>query len=148
VRICLYDTSAVAQPVALLLAPPGGTCGNKACWKHLGANGFRYRDPTGTPDGLTDMKLKVAATGELQLLAKGKGGSLPMPPMPLVAPVTVQLAIGEGAASRAGRRFSPRRSRATAPCSRRKLPSRDLTEAPPSGYAHAPCGRSSRGWWC
>jgi len=97
VRICLYDTSAVAQPVALLLAPPGGTCGKKACWKHLGANGLRYRDPTGTPDGLTDMKLKVAATGELQLLAKGKGGSLPLPPMPLVAPVTVQLAIGEGA---------------------------------------------------
>jgi hypothetical protein len=97
VRICLYDASPATQPLALLLVPPGGTCGTKPCWKHLGASGYRYRDTTGTPDGITDLKLKVGATGELQLTAKGKGELLPVPSLPLVTPVTAQLAIGEGA---------------------------------------------------
>jgi hypothetical protein len=97
VRLCFYDASAATQPLALLLLPPGGTCGSKACWKRLGGHGYRYRDPTATPDGITDLKLKVGANGELQLTARGKGVLLPVPALPLVTPVTAQLAIGEGA---------------------------------------------------
>jgi hypothetical protein len=97
-RLCLYDASGAAQPVLAGAVAAGATCGSKPCWRRLGASGARYKSKTATPDGIALVKLEVAAGGELRLLLKGKGAALPDPSLPLATPVTVQLAIGEGAA--------------------------------------------------
>jgi hypothetical protein len=93
IRVCLYDTSSAAQPVTSIVVPAGGTCNGKPCWRPLGSSGYRYKNRAATHDGVTDMKLKVAGSGELQLLVKGRGSALPVPTLPLVTPVTAQLAI-------------------------------------------------------
>jgi hypothetical protein len=79
--------------------PPGGTCAGKPCWKALGGNGYRYRDKAGTPDGLTDVKLRLSTVGKTQVLVKGKGARLPMPAMGLSLPVTAQLLVGDATTS-------------------------------------------------
>jgi hypothetical protein len=94
IRVCVYDAAAATQPVAALTVPGMGTCGVKPCWRRIGASGYRYRNAAGTPDGVTDMKLKVDAAGELQLVVKGRGALLTGPALPLSTPVTAQLAIG------------------------------------------------------
>jgi hypothetical protein len=92
--VCLYDASAAAQPLLASGLLPGGTCGAKPCWKRLaGDGGYRYRSQAATPDGISLLKLRLSRGGELQLLVKGKGGNLPLPPLGLRPPVRVQLLI-------------------------------------------------------
>jgi len=95
-RVCVYDASAQSQPIMEMNVPPGGTCGKAPCWKAAGSTGFGYKNKAGTPNGLTRMKLKAGATGHASVKALGKGGSLPMPALPLTLPVTVQLVIDGG----------------------------------------------------
>ena len=49
--LCLYDASGSPQPRLDALAPAGGTCPTKACWKPSSKR-IQYRDPVETPDGL------------------------------------------------------------------------------------------------
>jgi hypothetical protein len=98
-RVCLYDSSANAQPLMDMDVPPGGTCGTGPCWKATGTAGFRYKNKAGTPDGLTAVKFKAGITGKAQVAAKGRGFNLPMPMLGLTLPVTVQLIIDDGAAT-------------------------------------------------
>jgi hypothetical protein len=96
-RLCLYDASGALQPLLAVTVPPGGVCGSHACWKVLGGpGGYRYKNKAATPEGITDLKLKLSGLGELQLLARGKGTSRGMPALGLVTPVTAQLTISEG----------------------------------------------------
>jgi hypothetical protein len=98
--VCLYDASAAAQPLLASALLPGGTCDAKRCWKRLaGDGGYRYRNRAATPAGLTDLKLRLSPAGEVQLVVKGKGGKLALPPLGLLTPVRVQLLIEDAAAT-------------------------------------------------
>jgi hypothetical protein len=80
--------------------PPGGTCGNAPCWRANGVKGFTYRNKAGTPNGLSDLKLKTGAAGKASFQVKGRGVNLPTPPLGptlgLMLPVTAQLQIQNG----------------------------------------------------
>lgn len=93
--LCLYDTSANPQPLLASSVLGGGTCGAKPCWKHM-AGGYRYKNKTAAPDGVTDMKLRVSGAGELALLVKGKGANLGLPSLDLTPPVRLQLLVRDG----------------------------------------------------
>jgi hypothetical protein len=94
--VCLYDASGAPQPLLAATLLPGGTCDAKPCWKRLpGDGGYRYRNRAATPNGLTHLKLRLSRGGDVQLLAKGKGRNLSMPPLDLVLPLRVQLLIGD-----------------------------------------------------
>jgi hypothetical protein len=92
---CLYDSSAAPQPLILAHAPAGGTCGTKPCWKAI-KGGFKYQDKLFTPDGLQQVLLKSGVATKTKILVKGKGDDLPMPTLPLTAPVRVQLKSESG----------------------------------------------------
>jgi hypothetical protein len=88
--LCVYDASANAQPLLLAMAPPGGTCAGKPCWKAI-AGGFKYKDKDLTPDGLSFLLEKAGAAKKAKAIVKGKGANLGVPALPLTIPVTVQL---------------------------------------------------------
>ena len=54
--VCVYDSSAAPQPIALTHVPAGGTCGTKPCWKTI-KGGFKYNDKLLTPDGIQQVQL-------------------------------------------------------------------------------------------
>jgi hypothetical protein len=91
----VYDASGTPQPLLEERIAAGGTCGRRPCWRPIGATGYRYRNKTGTPDGVTDVRLKVTEPGELQLAVKGKGAPLALPPLGLATPVTVALLVDD-----------------------------------------------------
>ena len=94
--MCLYDASGAAQPLLASALLPGGTCAGGPCWKRLGGEGgYRYRNRAAAPDGVTNLKLRLTRGGDVQLLVKGKGGNLRLPPLGLVMPVRMQLLIGD-----------------------------------------------------
>jgi hypothetical protein len=88
--LCVYDASANPQPLILAMAPPGGTCHGKPCWKTV-KGGFKYGDKDLTPDGLSFLLEKSGAAGAAKVIVKGKGANLGMMSLPLTTPVTVQL---------------------------------------------------------
>jgi hypothetical protein len=95
-RVCLYDSSGSSQPLMETTILPEGTCGTRPCWRASGTGGFSYKNRDGTPDGVTRMKLRAGVTGAASVSVKGKGVNLPLPPLGLTLPVTVQLVIGDG----------------------------------------------------
>ena len=66
-------------------------CGTNPCWKVFGGVGFTYRDKVGTPDGLTNIRLKSGGAGKGKIGVKGGGANLHLPMLPLTTPVRVQL---------------------------------------------------------
>jgi hypothetical protein len=88
--ICLYDASASSQPLIARKVLPGGTCGAKPCWREV-PGGYRYKNKAGSGDGVTDVKLRVSAAGEISLVVKGKGASLDVPSLDVLPPVRLQL---------------------------------------------------------
>ena len=95
--MCVYDASASAQPLLAGAVGAGGSCGPKPCWKAV-AGGYRYRNKAATGDGVTDLKLRFSASGEIQVVVKGKGAALPLPALGLTTPVHVQLVVDDGSA--------------------------------------------------
>jgi len=86
--LCLYDNVGLeitAQPSA------NRTCRTKQCWKALGTKGFKYRDKSGTPDGLRSVRLRAGAADKAHIVVKGKGPNLSVPSLPFASPVRVQL---------------------------------------------------------
>jgi hypothetical protein len=88
--LCVYDASVNPQPLILAMAPPGGTCAGKPCWKTI-KNGYKYKDKELTPDGLQFILEKAGVATKTKLIVKGKGANLAMTTLPLTTPVTVQL---------------------------------------------------------
>jgi hypothetical protein len=81
-ELCVYDGSGL---VASATAPSGVT------WQPAGS-GFRYRDPTGLPDGLGKILLKAGADDKAKIIVRGKGENLAIPDLTmLTSPLTVQL---------------------------------------------------------
>ncbi len=88
VRTLLAGTTAAVVMEANV--PAGGTCAGKACWKST-SKGPRYKDRSRTNDGLQTLLLKAGPTGRAKVVVKGKGANLPVPPLGLGLPVTVEL---------------------------------------------------------
>lgn len=91
--LCLYDESANTPTLKLASTiPAGGTCAGKPCWKET-ARGFKYVNKQQTPDGIAFLSLKEGLEGFAQIVLKGIGANLRVPPLPLDqdSKVTVQL---------------------------------------------------------
>ena len=84
--LCVYDGSGVRLS---LVIPAGGTCGTRPCWKST-ASGFRFGDAAAA-GGVHSATLVATAAGTGRIAVRGKGGSLPVPALPLTMPVRVQL---------------------------------------------------------
>lgn len=101
--LCIYDSVAgVPGLVQSASVPPGGTCAGVPCWKPL-SRGFKYKNLSGTPDGLTQVLLKEGQEGRAKFIVKGKGAELAFPtPLSLAQhraqdpAVTVQLVNSVG----------------------------------------------------
>jgi hypothetical protein len=88
-ELCVYD--AYGLVTRMVPAPHGGTCGSKPCWSSRGTT-FKYLDRDATQDGIVGMTLKSGrADKQSSIRVKGKGTNVPMPTLPLVLPVTVQM---------------------------------------------------------
>jgi hypothetical protein len=86
--LCLYDAGSKKLGA---LAPAGGTCGTKPCWKASGTVGFKYADKDGTPEGVTKVGLKSGAAGHGKIQVKGGGTHLQAVTLPFTTPVLVQV---------------------------------------------------------
>jgi hypothetical protein len=85
--LCLYhDRAELPELVGEVALPPG------ASWTSLGDKGFKYKDPTGIPHGVSNALLKAGLAGKAKVVLKGKGLNLPDGMLPLgAAPVVAQL---------------------------------------------------------
>jgi hypothetical protein len=91
--LCVYADD---EPVYQMAAGADGDCHDKSCWK-ASAKGRTFKDKTGTPNGITSMKLTAADTSDkTSIVVTGTGVNLPDLPVPLGARVVVQVrnAIG------------------------------------------------------
>jgi hypothetical protein len=60
--------------------------------------GAKYMNKAPVPDGIQKIVLKAGGVGRAKLGIKGKGATLPMPGLPLVTPVRVQLVRSDSGA--------------------------------------------------
>jgi hypothetical protein len=89
--VCVYDQNGAASVLRMdATAPAGGVCAGKPCWRATGT-GFLYSDRELTPEGLATIRLKTGDAGQGRITVKGRSTPLPLPSLPLGAPVTVQL---------------------------------------------------------
>jgi hypothetical protein len=92
--LCIYDADGL---ISRTTVPPGGLCAGKSCWRQT-PTGFTYANKTPGPRGLQKLVLRAGADGKAKLLAKGKGGVLELPPLPISnLPIRVQLVNDAGA---------------------------------------------------
>jgi hypothetical protein len=95
--LCVYDSSAAAQPVAAATLLAGLDCIGGPCWQTSTAAGYRYRRDDRRPRGVESATLVAGAGGEARLAVRARGTSLSLPESPLVLPARVQLVISSGA---------------------------------------------------
>lgn len=99
-RLCIWDDSANPQPRVEAAVLPGGTCASKPCWKAIGSTGFRFKDNSGTPDGIQQVKLKGDGTaGRTRVQVKATGANFSAPSLPLTTTVTAQFVVDDGSVS-------------------------------------------------
>ncbi len=87
--LCVYTGTEMSE----LNVPPGGSA-----WT-TSSSGFKYTDSSLAQDGVRKILLKAGEAGKGKVLVRGRGASLPLPPVPpggYVTPVTVQLTNGIG----------------------------------------------------
>ncbi|HEV7732203.1 MAG TPA: beta-propeller fold lactonase family protein [Candidatus Binatia bacterium] len=96
----LFDESGPGGDPALRMhavAPAAAICGTKACWKPLGAGGYRFKgNAAHTNDGLSSFLLKPGTAGKARIKVSGRDRNLPIPGLPLTGTVTLQLRSSEG----------------------------------------------------
>ena len=81
--LCIYDqTSGTSSLVMQALAPPGGICNGKPCWKTT-RKGFKYNDKLTTNDGVRLINLKSGPAGKAKIIFKAQGTNLNLPSLPL-----------------------------------------------------------------
>src|SRR5262249_30243334 len=64
---------------------------NGAKWSIAGSTSFKYKDAAGTAAGITKISLKGSTVNKSKVQVTGKGSALPDLPLPVTAPVTLQL---------------------------------------------------------
>ncbi len=85
--LCVYDSRRVQMG---MMVPPGGTCTpGRPCWR-TSARGYVYRDPALLHDGVRRIAL-TSQKGVGSIAINGSDAKLPVPALPLTAPLTVQL---------------------------------------------------------
>lgn len=96
-QLCVYRDAPAPELAATLAAPADGICDDAPCWKATnGGAKIVYGDDVATPDGIASMTLKAGlSAGKSSIALKGEGVLLPLPPLPLQLPVTVQLVNGD-----------------------------------------------------
>ncbi len=82
--LCVY--AGTTETLVAEANVPGG-----ANWSAISTKGYKYKEGTGTADGIQKVILKGGDPGKAKALAKGKGANLPDPSHPLEEPVLVQL---------------------------------------------------------
>jgi cysteine-rich repeat protein len=88
--LCLY-TGPLLNPFFEATIPASSTK-----WNALSTKGFRYKDSTGVPTGVTNVLLRSGNAGKSKALVKAKGANLPLPAFGfLPLPVTAQLVNSE-----------------------------------------------------
>jgi hypothetical protein len=80
------------------VAPAGGRCGSRDCWRPIGQSGHSYSDAGATPDGLSVLRLRSRGSNTW-LTLRGRGPLLShrdhgLPDLPLHLPLTAQLQAG------------------------------------------------------
>ncbi len=104
-HLCIYDGSGL---VLSGLAPAGGTCGPRPCWKE-GAHTFKYLDREQTPDGLRSILLREGSLpGKAKITVTAKGPLLGIAALDvLVSPLRIQLGNTLGVCREADYSFPP-----------------------------------------
>ena len=87
--LCIYAHGARIGDMSV---GPDGDCADNRCWQTK-PKGPLFKDKTGTPDGLTLIKLisPLDGTHTTKLKAKGKGANLDDMAIPFAEPIVVQL---------------------------------------------------------
>jgi ELWxxDGT repeat protein/cysteine-rich repeat protein len=95
-QLCVWQ-DAGGSPSLILdpFVPAGGTCGSNPCWKQQGKT-FKYKDNSGSADGIRRITLKELNSGDTKVQFKGKGAALGVPALPLTHIVRVQLHSSDG----------------------------------------------------
>jgi hypothetical protein len=99
--LCLYDSSAV--PLRMEARVPAGLA-SQASWTRSPSDSgeplkkWRYVDKKTLPQphGIRLVKLRPGEITRARIDVKGKGSSIPLPPLPLTGPVTVELRTSSG----------------------------------------------------
>jgi len=110
-RLCVYDGADVL--IMNMLAPAGGVCDGKPCWKATRL-GFRYKNKAALPNGIRTISLASGIAGKARITIRGKGSSLMIPTLPLVQtpnPVRVMLINDETSACWIASYSAPPKSR-------------------------------------
>jgi len=82
--LCIYAGTTPLTDVAV--------SANSTKWSAISTKGFKYKDATGSEDGIQKVVLKGGAENKAKALMKGKGNNLPDPTLGSIpAPVTAQL---------------------------------------------------------
>jgi hypothetical protein len=93
---CLYAGPSETR-LMQALAPAGGSCGSRSCWRKRDGRRFKYLDPDRTPDGVARIALRTRpSVTRASIVVAGKGENLAMPILPLEAPVRAQLVQSDG----------------------------------------------------
>ncbi len=88
--LCLY-TGALQNPLTQVAVPADNTK-----WKPASTKGYKYKDPSGSADGVVSLLLTGGAAGKAKVVVKGKGAHMPDPTFSnLPLPVTAQLVNSE-----------------------------------------------------
>jgi hypothetical protein len=74
--LCFYEGATSTLIGAAEIAPGSN-------WSPIGTKGYKYKDTTGSSDGVTKVLVKSGANGKSKALVKGKGANLPDFTMPL-----------------------------------------------------------------
>ena len=97
-QLCVYDQD--GRTIARAGAPPGGTCGARACWRETRTQ-FMYRSRDRLPGGgrrasTVTLRLREGPDGKTRIVARGTGPTIDMSPLPAAQPVTVQIKNSAG----------------------------------------------------
>ena len=87
--LCIYAGTAAAL-VGEAIVPASASN-----WSVLSTTGYKYRDAAAAEGGITKVLLKRSARNMSEVVVKGTGALLPDLPLPISAPVTVQILNGD-----------------------------------------------------
>lgn len=95
---CLWAGDAPDEPLLGADLPNGGLCDGKPCWRAVSTKGFKMKDKTGTPGGVTSASLLAGDAGRTRLKVLGRGTKLEDATLPATLPLRAQLIADDGVA--------------------------------------------------
>jgi len=101
--LCFYSGASQSLIASAEVAP-----GSK--WTPIGAKGYKYKDPSGSEDGIQKILIKGSLDNKSKAIVKGKGGNLPDFTLPFAGsqlPIVVQLRNNQSGVCWAGSFGSP-----------------------------------------